>query len=101
MQLLEGKPFALIGVNSDGDAPKVREILEQEGITWRQAVDGRSAGPWARAWYVSSWPTSYLIDAEGVIRARDLRGEATKEKVLEVLAELKEGPPAGDDPYRR
>jgi len=100
VQLLEAEPFVLIGVNSDGDAAKVREIMEREGITWRQAVDGRPPSPWARAWYVNSWPTSYLIDAEGVIRARDLRGEATKDKVMEVLAEPKGGTPAGGEPHR-
>jgi hypothetical protein len=38
---------------------------------------------------VNSFPTLYLLDAKGVIRARDLRGEAVGAKVDELLAELK------------
>ena len=36
---LEGKPFALIGINSDGDADVVKKVLAENQITWRQAID--------------------------------------------------------------
>ena len=87
MKLLEKEPFALLGVNSDGDAAKVKEILAREGITWRNAIDGDTNGPWASAWNVSAWPTLYLIDKQGVIRERDPRGERMLEAAREVLAE--------------
>ena len=90
MKLLENEPFALLGVNSDGDAAKVKEIMAREGLTWRNAVDGTTNGPWASAWNVNAWPTLYLIDKEGVIRERDPRGERMLEAVREVLA----APPA-------
>ena len=32
---LEGKPFALIGVNSDADREELKQVLQQERITWR------------------------------------------------------------------
>ena len=35
---LKDKPFALIGINSDGDRSVLQLILEKEKITWRQAV---------------------------------------------------------------
>ncbi len=84
---LKDQPFALLGVNSDGDAKKLNEILKREGITWRQAVDGDTSGPWATLWNVSGWPTIYVLDHKGVIRHRDLRDEELEEKVLELLKE--------------
>ena len=86
MKLLENEPFALLGVNSDGDAAKVKEIMAREGLTWRNAIDGDTSGPWASAWNVNGWPTLYLIDKEGVIRERDPRGERMLQAVREVLA---------------
>ena len=88
MKLLADEPFALLGVNSDGDAAKVKEIMTREGLTWRNAVDGDTNGPWATAWNVQAWPTLYLIDKEGVIRAREgLRGDEMLPAVKKLLAE--------------
>lgn len=84
---LKDKPFALLGVNSDGDAKQLNKILQREGITWRQAVDGSTEGPWATAWNVSGWPTIYVLDHKGVIRAKDLRDEELEAKVVELLEE--------------
>jgi len=86
VKLLEREPFALLGVNSDGDAAKVKEILAREGLTWRNAVDGTTSGPWATAWNVNAWPTLFLIDKDGVIRERDPRGERMLPAVRAVLA---------------
>ena len=85
MKLLANEPFALIGVNSDGDAAKVNQILKDQELGWRNAVDGSTEGPWATAWNVHAWPTLYLIDKDGVIRERDPRGERMLPAVRAVL----------------
>jgi hypothetical protein len=87
---LEGKPFALIGVNSDGDKKLLREKNEENGITWRSFWNGPSGtrGPISSAWGVRSWPSIWVIDAKGVIRYRDVRGEAMDKAVDTLLAEL-------------
>ncbi len=89
VERLKNEPFALIGINSDGDAEACRKILAREGITWRNAVDGDTSGPWATQWNVQAWPTIYVLDAEGVIRYRDVRDEQMEEAVLKLLAEAK------------
>lgn len=86
---LEKEPFALLGINSDGPADKVREILKKRELTWRQAIDGSTDGPWASTWNVQGWPTIYVIDAKGVIRYRDVREEAMDAAVDALLAEAK------------
>jgi len=88
VERLKDKPFALIGINSDGDAAAVRKLLAEQGITWRNAIDVSTEGPWARAWNVSGWPTIYVLDSKGVIRFRDVRDAELEAAVNELLAEL-------------
>lgn len=85
---LQGKPFALLGVNSDSNRDKLKETLKEQTITWRSWWDGGStAGPIASHWNVMGWPTVYVIDHRGVIRAKDLRGTALDKVVDELVAE--------------
>jgi hypothetical protein len=85
---LEGKPFALLGVNSD-PKDRLRQAMKKENITWRSWWDGGSTGgPIAKAWNVSGWPTIYVLDAEGVIRYKGVRGKQMDEAVDTLLKEL-------------
>lgn len=84
---LADKPFALIGINSDGDRSVVNKILEREKITWRNVIDGNTQGPIATAWNVHAWPTIYVLDKEGKIRHRDLRDDELEKAVVKLLAE--------------
>jgi Thioredoxin-like len=84
---LKDKPFALLGINSDGDRSAVNKILKAENITWRQAIDGSTSGPLATRFNVSGWPTIYILDKKGVIRFRDLRDEEMESAVNRLLAE--------------
>jgi hypothetical protein len=103
---LEKEPFALLGINSDSppDLPEgqtesaeqqrqrtvenLKKILAENGITWRQAVEGSTDGPLATRWNVSGWPTIYVLDANGVIRYRDVRDEEMTKAVETLLAEI-------------
>jgi hypothetical protein len=68
---LEGKPFALVGVNSDRDRAALKKVQEKESITWRSFWNGGGTrGPISTRWGVQGWPTLYLIDHKGVIRKR-------------------------------
>ena len=71
---LEGKPFALIGVNSDKDLAEVKKLNAKDNITWRSFWNGKegTGGPISTAWNVHGWPTIYVLDPKGVIRYRDL-----------------------------
>jgi hypothetical protein len=91
MERLKNRPFALIGINSDGDRSVLRKILQENGITWRSAVDVSTNGPIAKQWIVLGWPTIYILDANGVIRYRGLRGQEMEQAVVGLLDELKAG----------
>jgi thiol-disulfide isomerase/thioredoxin len=65
----EGKPFVLLGVNSDEDKDALKKVLAKRGVTWRYWWDGGSRnGPIATAWDIQWWPTIYVLDQKGVIR---------------------------------
>ena len=89
VERLKNKPFALLGLNSDGPADKVQQIVKEQGLTWRQGVLGSTDAPLPKKWNVRGWPTIYIIDAQGVIRHKDLRGEQMDAAVDKLLAELK------------
>ena len=85
---LEGKPFALLGINSD-PKDRLRQVLKKENMTWRSWWDGGSTGgPIAKAWNVEGWPTTYVLDPKGVIRYRDVREHDMDKAVDALLAEL-------------
>lgn len=89
VERLQDQPFALIGINSDGGRDAVQKILREQGISWRNVVDGSTSGPIASRWNVHGWPTIYVLDAQGTIRFRDLRDEELEKAVLQLLAEAR------------
>jgi len=87
---LKDEPFALIGVNSDQDKDALKVAMKEENITWRSFWNGGNThGPISTAWNVKGWPTIYVLDHEGRIRFRGVRGEAMDKAVDSLLAELK------------
>ena len=93
VERLKDEPFALIGVNSDSDLEALKPALEKEKITWRSFWNGPqgTSGPISEAWGVRAWPTIYVLDAQGRIRYRNVRGEAMDEAVDALLEEMRAG----------
>jgi hypothetical protein len=89
VEKMKDEPFALIGMNSDSK-DVLRGAMASERITWRSFWDGGSTGgPIATRWNVQGWPSIFILDEDGVIRARDLRDDAMEKKVVELLAAKK------------
>ena len=88
---LEGKPFALVGVNSDQDKAELKKAMAKENITWRSFFDGgKVGGPIATRWAVQGWPTLYVIDHKGVIRHKHVGSPGDKVLDDEIEKLLKE-----------
>ena len=86
---LEGKPFALVGVNNDATKEDLKKSEEKRKITWRSFFDGRE-GPIAKEWNVQYLPKIYVLDARGVIRYKEVRGE-DMDKAVDALLKEAEG----------
>ena len=90
---MEKMPFVLLGVNSD---PKkdIQAAMKREKITWPFFWDGGNTnGPIAKKYGVQSWPTIYVLDANGVIRYKNVRGPKMDEAVETLLKEMGQTPP--------
>jgi len=89
---LEGKPFVLIGVNSDKDRTELKKAMETERITWRSFWNGGSTqGRISSRWDIQGWPTLFLIDAKGVIRHQHVSSPGEKkldEEIDKLIAEV-------------
>ena len=84
----QNQPFVILGVNSDGSRETVKKAMEDENLTWRSWFDGGSTnGPIATAWNVKGWPTTYVIDADGVIRYKQVRGEQLDQAIAALVEE--------------
>ncbi|MEM7516192.1 MAG: thioredoxin-like domain-containing protein, partial [Planctomycetota bacterium] len=85
-------PFALVGLNTGDDEAAFHQGVEDFGVTWDCAYQGVRKAPIADLYQVQGYPTIYVLDAEGRIRFKDLRGKSLDdavEKLLEEQAEKK------------
>lgn len=70
-QRLAGKPFVLLGVNADSGKTEAKRAAAESKMTWQSFWNGGSSeGGIAGAWNVHSWPTVYVLDSNGTIRAK-------------------------------
>ena len=91
---LAGKPFTLLGINSDQSRSALKDILAKEKITWPNIWQGTPSAPGsiAEKWNVWGWPTIYVLDHEGVIRFKGLRDQALEDAVAKLVKDV---PPKG------
>ncbi|MBR3945665.1 MAG: TlpA family protein disulfide reductase [Bacteroidales bacterium] len=79
-----GDGFTVYGVSLDRAAEQWKKAIDSDGLTWTNVSDLQywncEAG---RMYQVSSIPCNFLIDGNGVIVAKNLRGEAL-EQTLEI-----------------
>ena len=87
MKRLADQPFALLGVNSDANRKALKKTVRVENLGWRSWWDAGSIdGPIQTSWQVSQRPTIYVLDKQGVIRFKDLEGDAL-DRAIESLLE--------------
>ena len=92
MKRLAGKPFTLLGINSDADREALKTTNKKQQITWRSWWDeGSKFGPIQTKWQVDQRPVVYILDAKGVIRYKSMvsvDGDDLGEVVDSLLEEL-------------
>jgi peroxiredoxin len=63
---MEGRPFVLLGVNTDETREELQQTIKSKNLNWRDWWD--PDGKIAEQWSVSGFPTLFLIDHHGVVR---------------------------------
>jgi peroxiredoxin len=85
-QTYKDKGFEIFGVSLDMNKEQWLQAIEQDGLTWTHVSD---LGYWNSVvvpqYQISGIPATFLLDKEGKIIARDLRGAELEAKLKEVL----------------
>ena len=89
VESMKDRPFAMLGVLYDHDLRRARPILDQLGVNypnfWNR--EGGRSGHLSSLWNVHRWPTRFVMDHKGVIRAIDLQYDDLFEIVEDLVAE--------------
>lgn len=79
----------LLGVNSDGDREALKKTVEKENLAWRSWWDnGSTDGPIQTKWQVAQRPMIYLLDAQGVIRHKNVDEDELENAIDGLLQEI-------------
>ncbi|PQJ14979.1 TlpA disulfide reductase family protein [Aureicoccus marinus] len=80
------KGFTVIGVSLDKNAEEWAEAIAQDGLEWNHVSNLMAwQDPIAKMYNVSSIPKAFLLNEEGKIIGRDLRGAALEQAVAAIL----------------
>jgi len=84
----KNKGFDILGVSLDRDAAAWKRAIEQDGLPWHHISDLKGwQSQHAQLYSINSIPQTVLVDKEGKIIARNLRGETLEAKLRELLGE--------------
>lgn len=82
------KGFDILGVSLDREINAWRNAIKQDGLPWHHISDLKGwQSAHAALYSVSSIPQTVLVDRQGNIIARNLRGEQLGEKLKEIFGE--------------
>jgi len=85
-QKYHDKGFEIIGVSLDSDHQKLLDFIKQNNMTWQQFFDG---GGWSNKlavkYGIQSIPMTFLLDGDGKIIGKDLRGQELTDAVANAV----------------
>lgn len=87
-QKYKDKGFTILGVSLDGGGQRAAwlKAIQDDHLSWPQVSDLRGwENQAAKIYGVRSVPANFLIGPDGSIVARDLRGKALEDKLVEVM----------------
>jgi len=86
---LEGKPFRLVGLSIDDEVKTLKDFLAKEKLPWTHwwAGPGGAESSFMQDWDIRGIPAIFVLDGEGVIRYRNVRGDELEKAVNALLKE--------------
>lgn len=80
------KGFTVVGVSLDTSKSRWTQAITDDQLDWTQISHlQRFRGPIARSFNITAIPSSFLVDENGVIIAKNLRGYQLRQKISELL----------------
>ena len=82
----KSKNFTIFGISLDSKKEKWEEAIKKDNLTWTHVSDLDGWGnAVAKLYGVRSIPANFLLDKEGKIIAKNLRGEDLQKKLTELI----------------
>ena len=78
-----GKKFEIISISVDKSIEEWKKAVNDDGLTWTQLIDVE--GDVAEEYAVQSIPNTWLLDKEGNILKKDIRGEELINMLKEII----------------
>lgn len=85
-ETFQSKGFQVVGVSLDNSTAPWLHAIKTDKLSWHQLIDQQAwAGEGVTNYAVRLIPANFLIDSNGIIVAKNLKGEALIEKLAELL----------------
>lgn len=82
----KNKNFTVLGVSLDSKKENWLKAIKDDGLTWQHVSDLKGwSNQVAQQFGITSIPQNFLIDPNGVVVDKNLRGEALEHKLEEIL----------------
>jgi peroxiredoxin len=82
----KNKNFTVLGISLDKSRENWIEAIKKDGLAWQQLSDLKGwANEVSQQFGISSIPQNFLIDPNGVVIAKNLRGQALEAKLESIL----------------
>ncbi|SKA30489.1 Peroxiredoxin [Chitinophaga eiseniae] len=82
----KNKGFKVLGVSLDTDRKLWLKAIKEDKLPWKQVCDFKAdQGKAAKAYEISSIPSNVLIDPNGKIVGKDLRGGVLHDRLAELI----------------
>lgn len=81
----KSKNFQILSVSIDEKKESWLKAIAEDQLPWTQVIDSGDANAAAKLYHIESIPQNLLIDPNGVIVGRNLRGESLGQKLAELL----------------
>ena len=78
--------FEIIGIAGSSSLNGIKRVIDQHNIPWSQILSD-DANKITETYRIEGYPTTFLIDTEGFIVAKNLRGKELEEKILRLINE--------------
>ncbi|MEO6994944.1 MAG: TlpA disulfide reductase family protein [Lacunisphaera sp.] len=80
------KGFEIIGISLDQNRDALTGFIKERGMTWPQYFDGLGwKSKLGEQYGIQSIPSTFLLDKDGIIIAKNLRGTALSNKLASLL----------------
>lgn len=77
--------LSVLGVSLDRNASDWKKAIQDDGLTWHHVSNVRYFDEIAELYNVRAIPSSFILDENGVIVAKNLRGQDLEAKIAELL----------------